>query len=239
MTADKLPTKSAAPVGMSFGRAMRLVVFLLLMAALLFGAAGRVDWVMAWLYLTAYGVYSAIALAIMMRRSPDLIDERAEVPADAKAWDKKLTTFLIPFSLFVPMLVAGLDVRFGWSPPFSIGLQVAALVVYLLGSVFSFWASQVNRFYSRVVRIQKERGHVVVSDGPYRWVRHPGYVGVAVTLLVMPVMFGTLSVFIPNLLTLGVLVYRTAREDATLHEELEGYRAYAQRTRYRLLPGVW
>jgi len=96
-----------------------------------------------------------------------------------------------------------------------------------------------NRFFSGVVRIQNERGHSVVSDGPYRWVRHPGYAGGFIGDLALPLLLGSAWAFIPAALTAGAVVLRTALEDRTLQAELPGYREYAQRTRFRLLPGVW
>jgi protein-S-isoprenylcysteine O-methyltransferase Ste14 len=103
----------------------------------------------------------------------------------------------------------------------------------------TLWAMAVNRFFSGVVRIQEERGHVVVSHGPYALVRHPGYVGVILAMVGAPLMLGSVWALIPAAATVGVIVIRTAREDLTLTRYLAGYETYAQRVRYRLLPGIW
>jgi protein-S-isoprenylcysteine O-methyltransferase Ste14 len=136
-------------------------------------------------------------------------------------------------------LVAGLDKRWNGSPSLAIELELAAFVVVILGYLISIWAFLENKFFSAVVRIQTERGHSVVSTGPYRWVRHPGYAGGLIGYLATPFALGTLWSFLPAVLTGIALIARTALEDQTLQNELTGYREYAARVRYRLLPGVW
>jgi protein-S-isoprenylcysteine O-methyltransferase Ste14 len=118
-------------------------------------------------------------------------------------------------------------------------VKFAALAVILASYAFSSWALIENRFFSSVVRIQKERDHQVVSSGPYRWVRHPGYAGALWLYLATPLFLDSVWAFIPAVLLMAVLVIRTRLEDRTLQEELDGYREYAQRVRYRLFPGIW
>jgi protein-S-isoprenylcysteine O-methyltransferase Ste14 len=113
------------------------------------------------------------------------------------------------------------------------------VIVMIAGYSFSSWALIVNRFFSGTVRIQTERGHHVVTDGPYRIVRHPGYAGGLLGFVMIPFLLDSLWALIPTFLLTVVLVVRTALEDATLQKELPGYAEYAQRTRYRLIPGVW
>jgi protein-S-isoprenylcysteine O-methyltransferase Ste14 len=109
----------------------------------------------------------------------------------------------------------------------------------ILGSALSVWAMASNRFFSGTVRIQRDRGHTVVDGGPYGLVRHPGYLAWCISAPAIPLMLGSLWALIPALLGLCALVLRTSLEDKTLREELPGYEGYAQRVRYRLLPGVW
>jgi len=137
------------------------------------------------------------------------------------------------------LLVAGLDKRFGWTGLFPLAIEIVAFVLYALGSALFSWAMISNAYFSTAVRIQEERGHAVCSTGPYRFVRHPGYVGGMLQSLVAPLMFGSLWVLIPGVLAALSLAIRTALEDRTLQNELGGYREYAQRVRYRLLPGIW
>jgi len=114
-----------------------------------------------------------------------------------------------------------------------------ALIVMLLGYLLGSWALIENRFFSGVVRIQTDRGHRVVSTGPYRLIRHPGYAGALWAYLAIPLLLDSAWAFIPALLLVGVLVLRTALEDRTLQEELPGYKEFARKTRFRLIPWVW
>ena len=219
----------------------KFFVVLVLFPASLFLAAGRLDWWPAWFLVALLVVLSLVGRAIMARTAPDLMAERARYTKSEgiKDWDKILAPIVAICGPFAMWIVSGLDVRFERSPPFAISLQIAAALVILLAYSLSAWAMTVNRFFSSVVRIQSDRGHEVVTSGPYRAVRHPGYVGGMVTTLATPILLGSLWGLVPGGLTAAVLVLRTALEDRTLREELPGYAEYAQRTRYRLLPGVW
>ena len=137
------------------------------------------------------------------------------------------------------LFVAGLDVRWAWSYPLSLDLQIAAYVTGVLGYAFFFWAMLVNKFFSSLVRLQKERGHIVITGGPYRFVRHPGYTGFGLFILMTPVLLGSLWALVPAGLGIVALIVRTAKEDKFLHKHLEGYADYACRVRNRLVPGVW
>jgi protein-S-isoprenylcysteine O-methyltransferase Ste14 len=206
------------------------------LGAILFTAAGHLNWPAAWIY-TGVSVVDAIVLLLIV--SPELMQERAHPKADAKAWDRVLARLTGPLGSTAILVVAGLDERFGWSAQVPLAVQFAGLAAFLLGMGLMTWAMAVNNYFSLVVRIQKERGHTVVSGGPYRTVRHPGYVGGIVFQLGTPFLLGTPWALIPAGLTVLLLVVRTALEDRTLLTELAGYREYAQQTRYRLLPGVW
>jgi protein-S-isoprenylcysteine O-methyltransferase Ste14 len=217
---------------------LRLLAFVLILAAILFVCAGRLDWVMGWVYM---GVYAGVTVAgvLLVPLDPELVEERTQIKEGVKEWDRRLTvigSLLYPLAILV---VAGLDERFGWSPQLPLWVQIAALAVAAAGSLLSIWATAVNRFYGRFVRIQKERGHVVISDGPYGTVRHPGYVGQILFSLASAVALGSLWALVPGGLFAALLVVRTALEDRTLREELEGYEAYAGRVRWRLVPYVW
>jgi protein-S-isoprenylcysteine O-methyltransferase Ste14 len=181
-----------------------------------------------------------ISRSLVARRNPDLIAERARYlqHADAKPWDRQLSLSLGVGGALIP-LVAGLDARFDGSGSYSLAVILLSLGVIMAGYVLGSYALIENRFFSGMVRIQTDRGHHVVSSGPYHWVRHPGYAGALLTYLATPIFLESAWTFLPVLFTTIVLVIRTNLEDRTLHEELPGYREYAQRVRYRLLPGVW
>ncbi|MBW7471681.1 isoprenylcysteine carboxylmethyltransferase family protein [Marinobacter sp. M216] len=165
--------------------------------------------------------------------------QNMEKAQSAKAWDKVLAP-LMALSLSFPLvIVAGLDHRFGWSPVIPLGLIVLGFLLTALGYAFATWALIENRFFSSVVRIQVERGHVVCDSGPYRIVRHPGYAGNIVALAGIVLALNSLWTLIPAAVALVIAVIRTVLEDQTLQDELPGYRDYAQRVRYRLIPGIY
>lgn len=174
-----------------------------------------------------------------LRNDPELLKERAQsLEKDGKEWDKKLVRINLVFSIAF-YTVAGLDaVRFGWS---QIDARIApfALLFAILGYVFPLWALTNNPFASGIVRIQKERGHTVVSDGPYRFVRHPMYVGTLFYGNGAPLYLDSWWALIPGMALIASIIIRTALEDRTLQEELPGYREYAQKVPYRLIPGIW
>jgi len=136
-------------------------------------------------------------------------------------------------------VVAGLDVRFGWKPELTLAVQIAALAAGLLGVALIVWAMAANRYAAVYARIQKERGHAVATTGPYRFVRHPFYVGTITFSLAIPLALGSPWALIPGGLAALLFIVKTAAEDRMLREGLEGYREYAERVRYRLLPRVW
>jgi len=210
---------------------------LVLMAAVLFGAAGRFDWPLAWAFLGANLAFAVLGFAIL---DPELIRERARPGGATLRWDRWLSVtgfvWLFPLALLVASLDAG---RFGWSPPVPRAVPVLALGVFALGNAFALWAARTNRFFSSFVRIQTERGHRVVTGGPYAFVRHPGYSGGLLAMWVAPLALGSLWGLLPASLGLCFFLARTAREDRFLHEQLPGYREYAERVRWRLIPGVW
>jgi protein-S-isoprenylcysteine O-methyltransferase Ste14 len=137
------------------------------------------------------------------------------------------------------MLVAGLDELLDWSPPYSLQLKILSLIFILLGYILSTYAFIENRFFSGTVRIQSERGHQVVSSGPYKWIRHPGYAGGLLTYLVTPLLLDSYWTFLPIGFLVILVITRTYLEDRYLQGALDGYREYAKQVRYRLLPGVW
>ena len=219
---------------------LRFAAFMLLLPMVLFIAAGRLNWVWGWVYVGIAVSFTFISRIIVIRTHPDLIAERARSleREDVKGWDRPILFFILVGPLAM-LIVAGLDERFGWSPQIPLALQLVALAIMMLGYVVGTWAMAVNRYFSAVVRIQKDRGQTVVSDGPYRFVRHPAYATGIVSCLVTPIMLGSLWALIAGGLTVILYIVRTALEDRTLHDELPGYAEYAQRVRYRLLPGIW
>lgn len=219
---------------------VQTLIFVVLVPLLPLLISQHWDWVEAWAYAALCIAGFALSRALAVRRHPDILAERARFMQheDAKDWDRRLVALLGLASTSI-LVVAGLDARWDWSPAYSHvtkGLSFAAIAAgYALGS----YALISNRFFSGMVRIQADRGHRVVSGGPYRWIRHPGYAGALLAYLATPFLLDSPWAFIPAALTAIVLLARTRMEDSTLQSELPGYRDYARRVRYRLLPGLW
>ena len=218
-----------------------LVAVYSLIPLLLLICAGDLGWWQAWLYsllILSAGVGGRIWAE---QRHPGITAERQNKASfhNAKAWDKVLAP-LMAVSVGYPMvIVAGLDHRYRWSPELPLWLSVIGLVLVAFGYAFVTWALAENRFFAGVVRIQRERGHVVCDTGPYRVVRHPGYAGNLLALFGIVLALGSVWTLIPAAVAAIITVIRTALEDRTLQEELPGYRNYARRVRYRLIPGIY
>jgi protein-S-isoprenylcysteine O-methyltransferase Ste14 len=215
------------------------IVVTTLVSMVLFASAGRLDLGMFWAFVVAHsGSHLAMAL-IVFRGNLDLLRERQRPGEGAKTWDRVILRiyFLLTLALFV---VAGLDVgRLHWSDTVPLWGQIVALVGFALSFALNIWAMAVNNFYSRIVRVQQDRGQVVVSEGPYRYVRHPTYIGSILSWVCAALALGSWLALVPVVLIAATFTVRTALEDRTLQAELDGYKAYAQRVRYRLLPGIW
>jgi protein-S-isoprenylcysteine O-methyltransferase Ste14 len=218
-----------------FKRLVQLAFMLLMLAASMFLASGRLDWGMAWAYLGLY-VGMIIATGLVIER--DLIAERSRIGQGTKDWDRVLGSLSIFLVTPGALIVAGLDERFDWLQV-ALPVQLVAAGFVILGSALTVWSMGSNKYFSGTVRIQKEREHTVASAGPYGLVRHPGYLAWCISAPAIPLMLGSRWGLVPALMGLCALVIRTSLEDRVLHEELPGYQDYARRVRYRLLPGLW
>ena len=206
--------------------------------AVLLVSAGRLSYWQGWLY-AAISLLMNFATQLILRNDPDLVKERAKPGAGAKAWDQKLLGLGLLITL-TTLVIAGLDSgRYHWSPKLSwiwsipgLGLNLAGMSIFLL-------ALKENRFFSAVVRIQKDRKQTVCKTGPYKVIRHPGNAGMIIGTMGFPFLFISAWSIIPVLLSIVILVIRTHLEDNMLKEELEGYPDYQQATRFRLIPGIW
>jgi protein-S-isoprenylcysteine O-methyltransferase Ste14 len=220
---------------------LRFVVYLLLMPLVLFIAAGTLHWTVGWIYVIISLTFTAVSRILVFRKNPDMLMERARSleARDVKGWDRTILLFGAALGPLAIYIVTGLDVRFSWSPHIPLIIQSVAVIAVILGYLIGGWAMIANKFFSAMVRIQKERNQTVVSDGPYRFVRHPGYAGGILTLLSTPIMLGSLWAFLPAGFVVGLIIVRTFLEDKTLQAELDGYREYSREVKFRLLPGVW
>ena len=213
---------------------LRVLIVECLLAATLFAPAGRIDLPWFWAVLA---LHATMLLAGVPFMDPDLRKERVRPGPGGRS--RRIRWLAVPM-LLGHLVVAGLDVgRFGWSGPIPVAVQAVALAGCAAGMGLSLWAMAANRFFSPVVRIQAERGHRLVSSGPYALLRHPGYTGLIVGSLCGGVALGSWWSLVPLAPFVAMFLWRTAMEDRFLHEGLEGYVGYAERVRYRLVPGLW
>ncbi len=217
---------------------MRAGMGLLVAFILMFGSAGRWDYWQGWLYLILL-LISMILMWLILPQNSTLVEERLNPGAGMKKWDRLYFALSTPLYL-IAVIVAGLDVgRYGWTTALPNWFYVGSVLVYVIGQGLFLWARYVNHYFSSVVRIQLDRGQTVCTDGPYRFVRHPGYVGGFLYGMATPLILGSVWALVPQLLAALLLIWRTAREDRMLQAELPGYARYMQQTHHRLLPGIW
>lgn len=197
-------------------------------------------WWEAWSYAIVGFLGFVISRVLAARRHPDLLTERAgfREHENAKRWDRVLAPLVALGGSWI-LLIAGFEKLFGRPTSFSWPVKALSLTAILAGYGLGSYAMYENRFFSGMVRIQVDRGHHVVSSGPYRWVRHPGYTGALLVFMTTPLFLDSPWSFLVAVPLTLLLVVRTDLEDRTLHAELQGYTEYASRVRYRLLPGVW
>ncbi len=220
---------------------IRLVVVYLLIPLILLICGGDLGWWQAWIYSMLFLSAAIGGRMWAEQRHPGLTAERQNIEhiQNAKAWDKVLAPLMAVSVGFPMVIVAGLDHHYNWSPEFPLWLIVMGFILISLGYAFAAWALAENRFFSSVVRIQTDRGHVVCDSGPYRFVRHPGYAGNMLALFGIVLALGSAWTLIPAAVALIITMIRTVLEDRALQEELPGYRDYARRVRYRLIPGIY
>jgi protein-S-isoprenylcysteine O-methyltransferase Ste14 len=210
-------------------------------ATLFFLFAGRIDLNRAWLWAGVTLLYYLGGMLVILKVNPGLLNERGRwnKRKDTKKWDKALVQVFGTVGLYLHTILMALDVgRFEWSllDPWFI---LPGMLLYTAGFNLTYWAMAENTHFETTVRIQHDRNHRVVSTGPYRIVRHPGYTGLLLANFGSTMMLGSLYGLITATATLVILGIRTWLEDRTLQAELEGYREYSTRVRYRLVPLIW
>jgi protein-S-isoprenylcysteine O-methyltransferase Ste14 len=220
---------------------IKLVVVYLLIPLILLICGGDIGWWQAWVYTVLILGAGIGGRMWAEQRHPGLTAERqnTEIIRNAKAWDKVLAPLMAVSVGYAMVLVAGLDHRFDWSSEFPLWLVVVGFILISLGYFFAAWALVENRFFYSVVCIQTDRGHVVCDSGPYRFVRHPGYAGNILGLFGIVLALNSVWALVPTTLASIIAVIRTALEDQALQAELPGYRDYARRVRYRLIPAIY
>ncbi len=218
------------------------VIRMTLFAVMFMWPAGTLYWWEAWVIVGLWAIYGVVITCYLLRHDPALLIERLKlVPLhkEQKAWDKviMLLFFIAGLGLYI---VPGFDVvRYEWSESLPLWMKILAMLIHLPCFVLLGWVMRENTYLAQVVKIDKARGHHVITTGPYALVRHPMYTIVIILLFAVPVALGSrFALFLAVFLTV-LLIVRTYLEDRTLHAELQGYPEYAKQTRYKLIPGLW
>jgi protein-S-isoprenylcysteine O-methyltransferase Ste14 len=210
----------------------------LVFSAILFISAGRTDYIQGWIFLSI-NILGTLMNYFTIHKNSELINERAKPGEGIKSWDKLLLS-LSALIYVITIVLAGLDSgRFQWTSNFSWSICLSGVILTLIGQILFLTARSQNTFFSSVVRIQKERGHVVCDTGLYKFVRHPGYLGMIISLTGIPLITTSIWSIFPTLIAIILLLVRTSLEDKTLKNELNGYIEYTRKTRNKLIPLVW
>lgn len=211
----------------------------ILTAVLLFSSAGRLDWILGWLFIAAWSLLKLVFIIYLRWHDPDLLVERVTRHENAKPYDRVIIPIYFVFA-FGTIVIAGLDGgRFRWSGELPISIIALSYLIYLFGNGLASWAVNSNPFFSAESRLQFDRQQKVTDTGPYHFVRHPAYLAAILLWPVTGAMLASWWATIPGILTAFMMLIRTIYEDRMLQKELPGYKEYALQVRYRLFPGVW
>lgn len=219
-------------------RVLTVGIFAVLQAAIFFYCAGGLDFPRAWLFFALTLAYLACNMVIFMKYCPELIAERGEAKKGVKKWDAVFAVLYMALILVLPAAI-GLDIGQAKQAPLGIEFAVLGTIVFIASCILGTWAMLENKFFELTVRVQKEKGHKVVTTGPYSLIRHPGYAGMILLYYSMPLIIGSLYGLACSTIIFALFAGRTYMEDKTLQKELEGYKDYAKKTKHRLIPFVW
>ena len=221
-------------------RRLRNILLLFLVTVIfitvLFVSAGSLTWFWGWMWASIIIIYNIVGILLL---DPELLEERTGIKSNFKRVDIFLALIMGRLGPLAIIITSGLDFRFGWSGSSPLVATVLGIVFLILGYFLVLWTMKENRFFSSVVRIQRERGHHVITTGPYKIVRHPGYLGSIICTIGLPFALTSYWALIPAAITIIFSVFRTVLEDDTLKHELENYSNYTGSVRYRLIPGIW
>jgi len=219
--------------------AIKGVLYKAYVAVVLMLSAGRWNWWAGWLYVFIFLMFDLATALAVIPKDPSLLIERSKPHPDVKPWDKVIMPLAAGLLPLAGWIIAGLNLRWAWNPIVDRNWQLIGFLLTVLGHAIVVWAMGANFFFSPLVRIQEERGHQVADKGPYKLIRHPGYLGAIMFTVGIPILLGSWWALIPNLIAVLLYLVRTVLEDQTLIEELPGYKEYAQFVKSRLIPGVW
>ena len=217
---------------------IKTVISSLIFPLLLFIGAWKIDYFQGYIFLFA-NLISALMNFWTIKNDTELMTERSKIGKDSKSWDKSILA-LSGIIYMISVVIASFDSgRYQWSPDFHWSIYLLGVVLMIIGQLIFLTARKENKYFSSVVRIQTDRGHSVCNTGIYKYVRHPGYSGMIISVAALPLLTGSVWSAIPIIIAIILLFLRTHFEDEYLKKELKGYSDYAQKTRQRLIPKIW
>ncbi len=217
---------------------LKSILIFLVFIIVTFLSSGRLDYWQGWVF-NGLNIFFILATYVILSDRKDLIRERLKPGEGMKWWDRVYFAISTPL-FFIMFIISILDAsRFFWKPMVPFFIVVLGIILYAIGQMIILWAKKTNTFFSSVVRIQSDRKHTVCSKGPYRIVRHPGYLGGLIFTVATPLLLGSFWGILPAVMTVILMFGRTYLEDSTLKEELPGYLEYSQKVRYRIIPYIW
>jgi len=220
---------------------LRMFLNLLAQGIIFFSAAGTLEIPRGWFFFTITFFYYLVSTIIIFKITPVLVNKRggSAFKDNTPTWDKVLLLTYSILGLYVQMFIAGWDVgRLHWWP---LGMEsfMVGLILYFISVILIIWSMIKNPFFEPSARIQTDREQKVIKTGPYKFVRHPGYLSGILWHVAVPMILGSSLALLFSLIVMIILIIRTHLEDGLLQDELEGYYAYSQQVKYRLLPGLW
>ena len=204
-----------------------------------FLASGEINNLRVWIYIGIYAVGGLIIGILLKKKSPKLLNDRGKMQEGTKQTDKYIILTYFFFAIIITPLIAGIDKRFNLSDIIPFYYVYLGIVLYIISAIFSTWPMLHNPFFEGTIRIQKEKNHNVINTGPYKIVRHPGYLGMLLGSIALPLALGSVLAFIPLVIMIFLILIRTYYEDTTLQKELTGYSEYCKEVKYRLIPFIW
>ena len=204
-----------------------------------FLASGEINNLRVWIYICVYAIGGLIIGILLYKKSPELLNDRGKMQEGTKQFDKYIILIYFLFALVLTPFVAGIDRRFNLIELLPSFYLYIGIILYIFSTIFSIWPMLHNPFFEGTIRIQREKNHNVINTGPYKIVRHPGYLGMLLGSISLPLALGSLLAFIPLVIMIILIFMRTYYEDTTLQKELTGYTEYCKKVKYRLIPYIW
>lgn len=204
-----------------------------------FLTSGEINILRAWIYIGIYAIGGLIIGVTLLKKSPRLLNDRGKMQEGTKQFDKYIILTYFLFAIVITPFVAGIDRRFNLIELLPSFYLYIGIILYIFSTIFSIWPMLHNPFFEGTIRIQREKNHNVINTGPYKIVRHPGYLGMLLGSISLPLALGSLLAFIPLVIMIILIFIRTYYEDTTLQKELTGYSEYCKEVKYRIIPFIW